>query len=158
MKYEDFEKQYRGDPVAFHLALDIFMDRGRDAIERLSDQELALSVTHRISSLFVNEKVVKIAKTARDLAGLKTMDLFSYAARCGIRLEDTPVDDPEVCPLCGGSLRYGDHDITDELRTQNWTCENCGATGKEVYRLVFDCHYDVRNNEGTPVLHHNEKK
>ncbi len=35
MEYEDFEKRYRVDPVSFHLALDIFMESGRDAIEKL---------------------------------------------------------------------------------------------------------------------------
>ncbi len=158
MEYEDFEKRYRVDPVSFHLALDIFMESGRDAIEKLSEQELISSVTFRMSRLFVNENVAKVAKMARDLAGLKTMDLLSYASRCGVKLPDTPVGEPGVCPLCGGSLIYGEDAGADRPHAVGWTCENCGATGKEMYREVFDCHYGVRNSEGALVLHHNKKK
>jgi len=32
-----------------------------------------------------------------------------------------------------------------------WTCQDCGATGKEVYREVFDSHQDVRLGDGRPV-------
>ncbi len=158
MEYEDFEKRYRSDPVGFHLALEIFMGSGRIAIEKLSDQELISSAMSRMSSLFANERVAKVAKTARDLAGLKTMDLLSYASRCGVKLPDTTVGEPGVCPLCGGSLIYGEDAATDRPHAVGWTCENCGATGKEMYREVFDCHYGVRNSEGALVLHHNKKE
>ena len=41
--------------------------------------------------------------------------------------------------------------MMDESRIQNWTCEKCGATGKEAYRMEFDCHYHVRNGKGDLV-------
>lgn len=147
MDYQDFERLYRTDPVTFHLGMELFDDRGRDALSVSTDQALCAAVTKKLSELLSADKVLTVVKAARDFAGLSAVERLSYAARCGIKLEDSPVDEPEVCPLCGGSLRYGNCEITDELRVQSWTCEKCGATGKEAYRMVFDCHYQVEGGE-----------
>ncbi|MCI8329345.1 MAG: hypothetical protein HFG02_06990 [Oscillibacter sp.] len=151
MEYQDFEKFYRTDPVTFHLGMELLEGRGRDALSASTDQALCSAVTKKLSELLTADKILAVIKAARDFAGLSAVERLSYAARCGIRLEDDPVDEPEVCPLCGGSLRYGEYEMMDESRIQNWTCEKCGATGKEAYRMEFDCHYHVRNGKGDLV-------
>lgn len=158
MEYEDFERLYRGNPVIFHLALDILMGSGRDAIASFSDQTLRAKAAHQLSSFFSDEKIEAIAEAARDFAGLKNMDLLTYASRCGIKLEGDPLDKPGVCPLCGGSLIYGEDASTHRPHAAGWTCEDCGATGKEAYREVFDCHYDVLDGTGDLVVGRNKNR
>lgn len=57
MEYKDFEILYRGNPVVFHLALDILMGNGRNAIESFSDQTLRAKATHQLSIFFSDEKL-----------------------------------------------------------------------------------------------------
>ncbi len=45
-----------------------------------------------------------------------------------------------VCPVCGGPLIYGENAAADYNGAIGWTCQDCGATGKEVYRQVFVSH------------------
>lgn len=151
MDYLVFERLYRTDPVVFHLGMELFDDRGRSALSVSTDQALCAAVTKKLSELLTADKLLEVVRAARDFAGLTAVERLSYAARCGMKLEDNPVDEPEVCPLCGGCLRYGEYEMMDESRIQNWTCEKCGATGKEAYRMEFDCHYHVRNGEGDLV-------
>ena len=56
-----------------------------------------------------------------------------------------------VCPVCGGPLIYGEGAAAVKNSEVGWTCQDCGATGKEVYREVFDSHQDVRLGDGRPV-------
>lgn len=58
-----------------------------------------------------------------------------------------------VCPICGGmNLDYGCSEDDDHGRTFPWTCEDCGATGKEGYTETFDGnHYDVETGDGESV-------
>ncbi len=158
MTYKEFQKLYSKDPVTFHLGLEIFEQCGRNTITRSTDQELYASVAELLSGFFAVDKARGVVKAARDLAGLKSVELLAYAAHCGIRLEDGPIDEPEICPICGNSLHYGANEVTDELRTKEWVCESCGATGKEDYRMVFDCHYYVKDREGRLVGRPNQNK
>lgn len=151
MDYCEFERLYRDTPVIFHLGMELFEDRGRNALSVSTDQALCAAVTRKLSKLLTADKLLAVVKAARDFAGLTAVERLSYAARCGMKLEDNPVDEPEVCPLCGGCLRYGEYEMMDESRIQNWTCEKCGATGKEAYRMEFDCYYHVPNGEGDLV-------
>ena len=151
MDYNEFERLYRDAPVMFHLSMELFEDQGRNALSASTDQALCAAVREKLSGLFSEEKVWNIVKAAKGFAGLSAVERLSYANRCGIKLEEDPIDEPEVCPICGGTLCYGEPEITDGLREQNWTCEKCGATGKEAYRMVFDCHYHVRDSEGHPA-------
>ena len=56
-----------------------------------------------------------------------------------------------VCPVCGGPLMYGENAAADHDGAIGWTCQDGGATGKEVYRQVFDSHQDVRLGDGRLV-------
>ena len=42
------------------------------------------------------------------------------------------------CPKCGNyNLDYGTVKVSDNAIYYPWTCEDCGATGKEWYDLEF---------------------
>lgn len=148
MDFEKFEQLYRDDPVVFHLGLDLFERDGRITIADSTDQELRADTVGMLSGLYENHRIEKIMRAARDFARLRTIDLLACAARCGIKLESDPIDEPGVCPLCGGSLIYGEEVSAHRPHAIGWTCGDCGATGKEAYREVFDCHYDLRDRAG----------
>lgn len=148
MKYEDFERMYLDDMMTFYLGLELFGEYGRDRIMQSTDAELNIAAEDKLNSLHRRERIKGIVDAAKRFSEMKSTELLAYASRCGIQLEDKPLDEPEICPLCGGALNYGEYEITDELRTQDWTCEECGATGKEAYRMIFDCHFHVRDPKG----------
>lgn len=55
----------------------------------------------------------------------------------------TPCDEQSagVCPVCGcNDLEYGDSGIQDESYIYDWTCPQCGSSGKECHSLVFEEH------------------
>lgn len=147
MEYKDFEKLYRDDPIVFHLGLELFLQNGRNMLANSTDQELRKTIAHKLSGFMTSEKIQDAVKAAKEFSGLDNMVLLSYAARCGIKLEDDPVDKPGVCPLCGGSLDYVEDNVKTALLL-NWRCQICGATGKEGYRRVFDSHYCVWDRKG----------
>lgn len=95
---------------------------------------------------------------AKGFAGLSGMELLAYASRCGVKLEDDPADQPGICPLCGGKLDYGGDASANRPHAVGWTCESCGAAGKEAYREVFDCHYDVQNRDGELIVGRDQNK
>ena len=53
----------------------------------------------------------------------------------------TPKLQADVCPECGyNGLDYGDSGLQDDSYIYEWTCPNCGLTGKECHGLAFDEH------------------
>lgn len=57
-----------------------------------------------------------------------------------------------ICPLCGSDIEYvGAYDHDDDGATLDWTCPNCGASGKAGYTFVFDQHYRVQDTNGNEV-------
>lgn len=158
MDFKEFEHLYRSDPVVFHLALALFEDVGRIQIYSETEEEFRTETVGMLSGLYKNYKIREIMQAARGFADLSTVDLLAYAARCGIKLESDPVDKPGVCPLCGGTLIYGEDASAHRPHAVGWTCEKCGAAGKEAYREVFDCHYDLRDAKGRPVDRRNQNQ
>lgn len=52
------------------------------------------------------------------------------------------------CPICGSDmLDYDSIEVEGESVMYPWSCENCGAEGKEVYELNFVGHEDVQRKE-----------
>ena len=53
----------------------------------------------------------------------------------------TPEQAADTCPVCGHKdLISGDSELQDESYIYDWTCPNCGQTGKECHALVFSEH------------------
>jgi transcription elongation factor Elf1 len=62
-------------------------------------------------------------------------------------------NDQGQCPLCDSeSIEYGSSEVEDDGMSYEWTCENCGATGKEWYSLQFDSHGNVQDKDGKEIL------
>ena len=56
-----------------------------------------------------------------------------------------------VCPVCGGPLIYVDGKDALDGSSRKWICQDCDATGKEVYRGKFVGHQDVHLWDGRQV-------
>ena len=62
------------------------------------------------------------------------------------------VDAESVCPVCGKEITYdGAINLDDDGGCYPWTCEYCGATGKEGFNFAFDRHYNVQDKNGKPI-------
>lgn len=151
MDYKDFRRLYDGDRIVFMMGMELFLENGRDSIMKHTEKELEQAVGKQLSGFLTQEKVAAAVRTAKDFAQLKTVPLLAYASRCGFHLENEDLDVSGVCPVCGGPLIYGETAAADSDGRVGWTCQDCGATGKEVYRQVFDSHQDVRLGDGRPV-------
>ncbi|MCI8399280.1 MAG: hypothetical protein HFF90_07755 [Oscillibacter sp.] len=146
MDYQEFKKLYCEDPVVFHLGMELFDAKGKDSIFSSTDQMLYAAVREKLSALLSENRLMDVVKAAKDFARLSAVERLAYAARCGVILEDGPVDEPGIRPLCGGGLEYLVEDGTG-LFIRDWRCKECGAIGKEGWRKVFDCHYNVWDGE-----------
>ena len=84
-------------------------------------------------------------------------DLIPYISQCGIRAGASSSDEPGVCPVCGGRIKY-DHEGSSEWNfILTWHCLDCGATGEENHHLVFDAHYNLHEKNGDPILRNYQK-
>lgn len=157
MDYQNFKKLYSEDPVVFHLGMELFDAKGRDGIFTSTDQMLCAAVREKLSVLLAENRLMDVVNAAKDFARLSAVERLAYAARCGIMLEDGPVDEPGVCPLCGGTLEYPVENGAGVF-IRDWTCKGCGAKGKEGWRKVFDCHYNVWDGEKHMVDRRNQNR
>ena len=55
-----------------------------------------------------------------------------------------------ICPVCEveGNLEYGDYFIDDCIVKFPWKCDDCGASGKELYNMEFTEHCSVEDKDG----------
>ena len=151
MNYREFERLFNGDRIVFMMGMELFLENGRMAILEHSEEELGQAVGEKLTGFFAQEKVNAVVQAAKAFAQLKTTELLTYTSKCDVQIENTDVDIAGVCPVCGGPLLYGEDASKDENGAVGWTCQDCDATGKEIYRQVFDCHQDVRLGDGRPV-------
>lgn len=82
MKCKEFERLYRGDRVVFMLAMELFLENGREHIMNSTQQELSASAAPGLGGFLMLDKINAVAQTAKEFAALKTEDLLSYTARC----------------------------------------------------------------------------
>ena len=150
MEFKEFQRLYMGNRVVFMLAMELFLENGRTILEH-SEEDLVQVVRNQLSNLFVPEMANEVVRVSKEFSQMKTVDLLAYASKCEIHLEEKYVDISGVCPVCGGPLIYGENASADSSDTAGWVCQDCGATGKEIYRQVFDHHQDVRLGDGRPV-------
>ena len=78
-----------------------------------------------------------IIRCAAELAKFSIWDLFLYIKEC-VTI-GTKQHDAGTCPNCGnGDLKYRGGTVEGiDNYFYNWTCEECGAFGRECYDMVF---------------------
>ena len=131
MDFKEFNRLYRKDTISFLIALNLYLDYGSTVLRAGSREDLSGAAALEISSLFAAEKRDHIVETARKLAEMEPNDLIPYLSQCGIRTGASSSDEPGVCPVCGGRIKY-DHEGSSEWNfILTWHCLDCGATGEE---------------------------
>ena len=152
MDYKAFKRLYDGDRIMFTMAMELFLENGRNCIMEHSEEELTQAVKKQLSNLFVPEKAYEVVQAAKAFSQLKLVDLLVYINKCDIQIGDRDADVSGVCPVCRGPLTYEDGTRNKiNALAMKWTCQDCEATGTETYRRVFDGHCDVRLGDGRPV-------
>ena len=151
MDCKAFKRLYDGDRIIFTMAMELLLENGRNCIMEHSEEELNQAIEKQLSAFFVPEKVSEVVQAAKAFSQLKLVDLLTYIKECDIQVENRDVDVSGVCPVCGGPLLYGEDTAANSGAPIGWLCQDCGATGREVYREKFDHHADVRLGDGRPV-------
>ncbi len=98
MNYESFDRLHKRDPLLFSLAMEIFLDKGRIAVQESSDEELTIAILQRMTQLLMEKNLRTAIEAATAFAKLDTGTLLNYANRSGYYIgggEAAPAsDDP----------------------------------------------------------------
>lgn len=143
MEYEQFKKLAMGDRAILFAALSLLMQNGSAAIQAETETALVDVCTSALGAFIVKEKICEIVSVCKALAGLELNVLLAYIRHTDMGVQLPDADEEGICPVCGGELEYGNDNPTDNGGLIDWTCPDCGATGKEGYDKVFDRHYCV---------------
>lgn len=148
MNTEQFDKLARTDRVVLLSALTLLWQNGRREIQAKDVSALTEDCMSSLGTLYTKEKLHEIAMLCKELAVLDTAELIRCIRCDSMEVEGPNADVEGICPICGSELVYGDDESLDDGGVYEWTCPNCGATGKEGYDKVFDKHCNVRDGEG----------
>lgn len=152
MDFKEFNSLYREDTISFLVALELFVDYGRDVLLAGSWRDLASAATLNLSDLFTEKKLNRIVEIAQSLAKLDIERLIAYLAQCGVCTGIDSSDEAGVCPVCGGRIEYDHEGPSERSYILCWHCLDCGATGEENHHLVFDAHYNLHEKSGDPIV------
>lgn len=150
MKFGDFNKLACGDRVTLISAIDILMQVGQNYVRETQLSEIVSEMKKGSGKLFSGDMLEEIAKIVQELAQLRTCKLLAYVKRSSLDFRGPDAPRSGLCPICGCEL---DYDMPLALADGNhidWTCQDCGATGKEGFQRVFTTHYDVCDGDGKP--------
>lgn len=83
MDYETFDRLHKSNPLLFSLAMEIFMEKGRIAIQESGREELTIAILQKMTTLLMERNLQTAIETATAFAGLDTGTLLDYARRTG---------------------------------------------------------------------------
>lgn len=150
MSLEEFNRLAAGDPVTFHVALEMLLHNGRRVIQHEEPMTLLTNCQTDVGNFITGNKLQEMVAVCQKLAALETGTLLNYIQHGNLHIMTPGTEEEGICPICGDVLEYGSDILLDEGGYREWTCSGCGATGKEMYDKVFDQHYDVKDGDGNP--------
>lgn len=83
MDYETSDRLHRSNPLLFSLAMEIFLDKGRIAIQESSREELTIAILQKMTMLLMEKNLQGTIHTAEAFARMDTGTLLDYARRSG---------------------------------------------------------------------------
>ena len=153
MEFIRFNSLATGDRVTLFTALELLMQNGREVIQSKEPDELTAACVESLGGFMTEDKLREVAAVSKELAALELNVLLSYIRRSNMNVKLPGAEESGICPICGGELEYGQEiTLEDDAGYHEWTCAECGATGKEYYDKVFDRHYEVKDKDGKPYL------
>ncbi len=83
MDYETFDRLHKNNPLLFSLAMELFLDKGRIAIQESSREELTIAILQKMTMLLMEKNLQGAIHAAEAFAGMDTGTLLGYARRSG---------------------------------------------------------------------------
>lgn len=153
MEFERFNQLATSDRVTLFTALELLMQNGREVIQAKEPVELTAACVESLGGFMTEGKLREVAAVSKELAGLELNVLLSYIRHSNMDVKLPGADESGICPICGCELEYRKEiTLEDDAGYHEWTCPECGATGREYYDKVFDRHYEVKDKDGKPYL------
>jgi len=151
MKFDQFNQLAIGSRVVLLMAMELLMENGREFIQNTEKAKLVSGIKSAAGNLVAADVLVSVVDTAKELARLRTCELLGYVKCSALEFSQSGEQEPETCPVCGSDVEIGDDYSVDGEGFYQWTCPDCGTTGKGGYKKVFTQHYDVTGRDGKPL-------
>lgn len=90
MDYETFDRLHKSNPLLFSLAMEIFLDKGRIAVQESGREELTIAILQKVAMLLMEKNLQGIIHAAEAFAQLDTGTLLDYARRSGYFIGEAP--------------------------------------------------------------------
>lgn len=150
MTFETFDRIACGDKVAVIMAMDLLLQNGRSFVINNREADLVAAMKSCTGNLIFEQKLQDIVSTAKSLAQLNTGILMAYIKKSNLDVSMPGGQAEGICPVCGSRIDYNDDIPMDDAGVRKWTCPDCGASGLEEYRKLFERHYNVMDGAGNP--------
>lgn len=90
MDYETFDRLHKSNPLLFSLAMEIFLDKGRIAVQESGREELTIAILQKVAMLLMEKNLQGIIHASEAFAQLDTGTLLDYARRSGYFIGEAP--------------------------------------------------------------------
>ena len=133
--------------MLFRMGLSHLVDVGH---KHLGDDEIAECIAQIMAqgeeekadgkiSVMTPEFKCNILRCAAELAKFSIWTLFAYIKEHVVvgTESETKKGDARTCPTCGSEVEYGRGQVDGNDYVYKWTCEECGAYGREYYDMTF---------------------
>ncbi len=90
MDYETFDRLHKSNPLLFSLAMELFMDKGRIAVQESSREELTIAILQKMTTLLMEKNLQAAIHAAEEFARMNTGTLLDYARRSGYFIGEAP--------------------------------------------------------------------
>jgi formate dehydrogenase maturation protein FdhE len=133
--------------ILFRMALSHLVDVGH---KHLSDDEVAECIEQIMAqgaqdkaggkiNIMTPEFQCNILRCAAELATFSIWTIFAYIKDHVVVGTESEIKQQNTgtCPICGSDVEYGDGQVDENDYVYRWTCEECGAYGREYYDMTF---------------------
>lgn len=90
MDYAAFDQLHKSDPLLFSLAMEIFLDKGRTAVQESTTEELTIAILQKMTVLLMEKNLQGTIHTVEAFARMDTGTLLDYARRSGYFIGEAP--------------------------------------------------------------------
>ena len=90
MDYAAFDQLHKSDPLLFSLAMEIFLDKGRTAVQECTTEELTIAILQKMTALLMEKNLQGTIHAAETFARMDTGTLLDYARRSGYFIGEAP--------------------------------------------------------------------
>jgi predicted RNA-binding Zn-ribbon protein involved in translation (DUF1610 family) len=133
--------------ILFRMGLSHLFDVGHRNMTDENVEETIIQIKADYEAERANEKIpvmavdfqCQIIHCAAELAKFSIWTLFAYIKEHVVVETKNEImkANAAICPNCGSEVKYGDSEVVENDYVYKWTCEECGAYGREFYDMIF---------------------